>query len=116
MQQVLWWGNGAFAAAVASGLAKIAPWPMAVMVGLATSSFLHDQLSSFLRPLQLSSEPAAAAVLNRHVAGYWTGSRNTTGGDKHRNASHDLRPTPVCPKFPVSPWFNSSIGDSSIKS
>lgn len=57
------------------------------------------------------------SVKNRHLINVTRPIGINSIGSSKKNASHDLRGTPACPKFVVSPFLNSSIEpDINIKS
>jgi hypothetical protein len=53
--------------------------------------------------------PEAIPIKDRHLINVTRPIGVTTNASARRNASQDLRGTPVCPKYVVSPWMNSSI-------
>ena len=60
--------------------------------------------------------PEPIKVKNRHLVNVTRPVGVNTIGGSHKNASYDLRGSPPCPKFVVSPWMNSSISpDLNIK-
>jgi hypothetical protein len=62
-------------------------------------------------------QPEAVSVKNRHLINVTKPIGINTIGTSLRNSSYDVRGTPACPKFVVSPWLQSSIEpDSSLKS
>ena len=54
-------------------------------------------------------QPEPISVKNRHLINITKPIGINTIGSSLRNASHDLRSSPACPKFVVSPFLNSSI-------
>lgn len=62
----------------------------------------------------LETQPDAIDVKNRHLIN--TVKPIGVISQTNRNASHDLRSAPPCPKFVVSPWQQSTIEpDTNIK-
>jgi hypothetical protein len=60
--------------------------------------------------------PEAISVKNRHLINITKPIGVNTIGSSKKNASHDLRGAPSCPKFVVSPFLNSSIEpDNNLK-
>lgn len=60
--------------------------------------------------------PEPIKVENRHLVNVTRPIGVNTIGTSHRNASHDIRGSPPCPKFVVSPWGQSTIDpDTNIK-
>jgi hypothetical protein len=53
--------------------------------------------------------PDAISVKNRHLINISKPIGVNTIGTSLRNPSHDIRGTPSCPKFVISPWLQSSI-------
>lgn len=53
--------------------------------------------------------PEPISVKNRHLVNIVHPIGVNTIGTSLKNASHDIRGTPACPKFVVSPFLNSSI-------
>lgn len=53
--------------------------------------------------------PEAVSVKNRHLINIVKPIGVNTLVQSNRNASYDIRGTPSCPKFVVSPWNQSSI-------
>lgn len=53
--------------------------------------------------------PDAIKVKNRHLINVTKPIGVNTIGSSLRNPSYDIRGTPSCPKFVVSPWMQSSI-------
>lgn len=53
--------------------------------------------------------PEPIKVKNRHLVNVTRPIGVNTIGSSLKNASHDLRGSPPCPKFVVSPWMQSSI-------
>jgi len=53
--------------------------------------------------------PEAVPIKDRHLINVTRPIGVTTNASARRNASQDLRGTPVCVKYVVSPWNNSSI-------
>lgn len=61
-------------------------------------------------------QPEPISVKNRHLINITKPIGINTIGSSMRNASYDIRGTPACPKFIVSPWNNSNIdGDVNLK-
>lgn len=54
-------------------------------------------------------QPEPISVKNRHLINITKPIGINTIGSSLRNASHDIRSAPQCPKFVVSPFLNSSI-------
>jgi hypothetical protein len=60
--------------------------------------------------------PEPISVKNRHLINISKPIGVNTIGTSRKNASHDLRASPPCPKMVVSPWLQSSIEpDTNIK-
>lgn len=60
--------------------------------------------------------PEPIKVKNRHLVNVTRPVGVNTIGSSHKNMSYDLRGSPPCPKFTVSPWNSSSIDpDLNIK-
>ena len=60
--------------------------------------------------------PEPISVKNRHLINVSKPIGINTIGTSQKNASWDLRGSPPCPKFVVSPWLQSSIEpDTNIK-
>lgn len=60
--------------------------------------------------------PEPIKVKNRHLINITKPVGINTIGTSLKNPSHDIRGTPPCPKFVVSPWLQSSIEpDTNIK-
>ena len=53
--------------------------------------------------------PEPISVKNRHLINVTRPVGVNTIGTTHKNASYDIRGTPVTPKFVISPFLNSSI-------
>lgn len=53
--------------------------------------------------------PEPISIKNRHLINVSRPVGVNTIGNSLRNASYDLRGTPACPKFVVSPWMQSTI-------
>jgi len=51
----------------------------------------------------------AVPIKDRHLINVTRPVGVTTNASSRKNASHDLRGTPTCPKYVVAPWLNSSI-------
>lgn len=63
---------------------------------------------------EVIDEPVA--LKNRHLINLQQPLGINTVGQSLKNATHDLRGNPPCPKFSVSPWGNSTIeSDFNIK-
>lgn len=61
--------------------------------------------------------PEPVSVKNRHLINVTKPIGINTIGTSLRNSAYDLRGSPACPKFVVSPWLQSSIEpDSNLKS
>lgn len=61
-------------------------------------------------------QPEPISVKNRHLINITKPIGINTIGTSLKNASWDIRGTPSCPKFVVSPWSNSSIEpDTNLK-
>ena len=61
--------------------------------------------------------PEPTSVKNRHLINTARAIPITSIGGSLRNAGRDIRGTPPCPKFPVSPWMQSTIEpDTNLKS
>lgn len=62
--------------------------------------------------------PEPISVKNKHLIMIsQPGIGTNTVGTSRKNAGHDIRGTPPCPKFVVAPWMQSSIEpDTNIKS
>ena len=61
-------------------------------------------------------QPEPISVKNRHLINITTPIGVNTIGTSLRNASWDIRGTPACPKYVVSPFLNSSIEpDTNLK-
>jgi hypothetical protein len=61
-------------------------------------------------------QPEPVSVKNRHLINVTKPIGINTIGTSLRNASYDIRGTPACPKFVVSPWLQSSIEpDTNLK-
>ncbi|QKF94020.1 hypothetical protein QKU48_gp0562 [Fadolivirus algeromassiliense] len=54
-------------------------------------------------------QPEPISVKNRHLINITKPIGVNTIGTSLKNASHDIRGSPACPKFVVSPFLNSSI-------
>jgi hypothetical protein len=54
-------------------------------------------------------QPEPISVKNRHLINITKPIGINTIGTSLKNASHDIRASPACPKFVLSPWLNSSI-------
>jgi hypothetical protein len=54
-------------------------------------------------------QPEPVSVKNRHLINVTKPIGINTIGTSLKNSSYDLRGTPACPKFVVSPWLQSSI-------
>lgn len=62
-------------------------------------------------------QPEPVSVKNRHLINVTKPVGINTIGSSQKNASYDIRGTPACPKFVVSPWLQSSIEpDHNLKS
>jgi len=60
--------------------------------------------------------PEPISVKNRHLINITKPIGINTIGSSLKNASYDIRGTPMCPKFVVSPWLGSSIEpDNNLK-
>lgn len=53
--------------------------------------------------------PEAVQIKDRHLINVTRPVGIATNASSRRNASHDIRGTPVVPKFTVAPWLQSSI-------
>jgi len=63
---------------------------------------------------EVQAEPIS--VKNRHLINITKPIGINTIGTSLKNASHDLRGSPACPKFVVAPWLQSSIEpDTNLK-
>lgn len=61
-------------------------------------------------------QPEPISVKNRHLINITKPTGINTIGTSLRNASWDIRGTPSCPKYVVSPWMQSSIeADTNLK-
>lgn len=61
-------------------------------------------------------QPEPVSVKNRHLINVTKPIGINTIGTSLRNASYDIRGTPACPKFVVSPWLQSAIEpDTNLK-
>lgn len=61
-------------------------------------------------------QPEPISVKNRHLINITKPIGINTIGTSLKNASHDIRGTPSCPKFVIAPWLNSSIEpDTNLK-
>jgi hypothetical protein len=61
-------------------------------------------------------QPEPVSVKNRHLINVTKPIGINTIGTSNRNQSYDIRGTPACPKFVVSPWLQSAIEpDVSLK-
>ncbi len=61
-------------------------------------------------------QPEPISVKNRHLINVTKPIGVNTIGTSLRNASHDIRGTPSCPKFVISPFMNTSIEpDTNLK-
>ena len=54
-------------------------------------------------------QPEPISVKNRHLINITKPIGINTIGTSLKNASHDLRGSPACPKYTISPWLQSSI-------
>jgi hypothetical protein len=61
-------------------------------------------------------QPEPISVKNRHLINITKPIGVNTIGTSKKNASYDLRASPACPKYVVSPWLQSSIEpDTNLK-
>lgn len=61
-------------------------------------------------------QPEPISVKNRHLINITKPVGINTIGTSLKNASHDIRGVPSCPRFVVSPWLQSSIEpDTNLK-
>ena len=61
-------------------------------------------------------QPEPISVKNRHLINITKPIGVNTIGTSLKNASWDIRGTPVCPKYTISPWLQSSIeADTNLK-
>jgi len=55
------------------------------------------------------TQPEPVSVKNRHLINVTKPIGINTIGSSNKNQSYDIRGTPACPKFAVSPWLQSAI-------